>query len=159
MMMKAAMHTKTQSWRRRWLAGLLGLAMAGAAGALPLSEQEKTAVGTWYGEFSSGADKPLQRFLSTRQPDGTYVLQARLYEKGKPTTELRNKGLWGISNGLYFTVTTEVNGLRTDFKSPEVSNPYLVRALGPEVFEYQHIPSGNLLRAIRVDPEKARLPD
>ena len=144
----------------RWVRGLVACVAAAAAPAMAAqSDVEIMATGTWYGEGSPVPDKPLQRFLATRKPDGSYVLQARLYEKGKPTVELRNVGLWGISNGLYFTVTTEVNGMRTDPKSVEVTNPYLVRSLTAEAFEYQHIPSGNLFRVVRVDPVTTRLPD
>jgi hypothetical protein len=73
--------------------------------------------------------------------------------------ELLNKGLWGISNGLYFTVTTEVNGNKTDAKSPEVINAYLVQAINGNQFEYLHVASGNRFRVAKVDPATARLPD
>ncbi len=138
--------------------GALILALCSAAVAAP-SDQETLATGTWYGEFSAGADQPLQRFITTRQADGSFSLVARLYQKGRATTELRNKGLWGISNGLYFTVTTEVDGKRTDPSNAELTNPYLVRGLNSGAFEYQHIASGRLFRVTRVDPAITRLPD
>lgn len=142
----------------KWMAALALACFAAAAPAAP-SEQEAMAAGTWYGEFSGGAGQPLQRFLTTRAADGTFTLHARLYDKGRTTSELRNSGLWGVSNGMYFTVTTEINGKRTDFRSADVTNPYLVRNLTAISFEYQHIPSGHMFRVTRVDPATARLPD
>ena len=138
---------------------VLALTLASPVLADKQSDQEKLAIGTWYGEFSPGPNQPLQRFINTRQADGSYTVQARLYEKGRFISELRNRGLWGISNGLYYTVTTEVNGEKTDLKNPEVTHPYLVRSINPTVFEYQHIASGNKFRVLRVDPATVRLPD
>ncbi len=136
----------------------LALVACGAAAAAP-SEQEALATGTWYGEFSAGPDQPLQRFLTTRSADGTFILVARMYGAGRATSELRNKGLWGLSNGMYFTVTTEVDGKRTDPRNAELVNPYLVRSLAGGTFEYQHIPSGRVFSVKRVDPAITRLPD
>jgi len=135
------------------------LALVPAAAAAGPSDQERMAVGTWYGEFSPGAGQPLQRFINTRRDDGTFTVVARLYQQGKPPQELRNSGLWGVSNGLYFTVTTEVGGQRTDTKKPDVNHVYLVRALTADSFEYQHVQSGNVFRVTRADPATARLPD
>lgn len=151
-----------QMFRRLWFrvlgCGALACALCGAAAAAP-SEQEALATGTWYGEFSAGPDQPLQRFLTTRSADGTFALVARLYDRGRSTSELRNKGLWGVSNGMYFTVTTEVDGKRTDPRTADLVNPYLVRSLVAGSFEYQHIPSGRIFRVMRVDPAMTRLPD
>jgi hypothetical protein len=122
------------------------------------SEPEALATGTWYGEFSGGSNQPLQRFLTTRLADGTFTLRARVYDKGR-FQELNNQGLWGISNGLYFTVTTEVDGKRADFRTADVTNPYLIRKLAGNDFEYQHIPSGRIFHVKRVDPATAHLPD
>lgn len=151
-------HLKQQG--ARLLSGLLfALTLAPPVWANQQAGQEKLAVGTWYGEYAPAPNQPLQRFIVTRLADGSFSLQARLYEKGKIVSDLRNRGLWGISNGMYFTVTTEVNGERTDFKNPGVTHPYLVRTLSQGEFEYQHIPSGNKFRVVRVDPATARLPD
>lgn len=150
---------RTPSSRLLRSIAVLAVGLAAAVATATPSGQEAQATGTWYGEFSAGADQPLQRFLTTRSADGTYTLVARMYDKGRPTSELRNKGLWGISNGLYFTVTTEVDGKRTDPRSGETSNPYLVRSLAGDSFEYQHIPSGRVFRVMRVDPASTRLPD
>ena len=147
-----------QFFRSLWWTAALLLALCGAAAAAP-SEQEALATGTWYGEFSAGLGQPLQRFLTTRSADGTFTLVARLYEQGRATSQLQNKGLWGVSNGMYFTVTTEIDGERTDPRNGDLVNPYLVRSLVAGTFEYQHIPSGRVFRATRVDPAITRLPD
>lgn len=154
-------HRHHLAMRRLMMASLLALAgwAPGPAMATGLSAQEQLAVGTWYGEFSAGAGQPVQRFINTRLADGTYALVARMYDKGKPTAELRNRGLWGISNGLYFTITTEINGQRVDPAKADVAQPYLVQSLNGTSFEYAHIGSGNRFRVTRVDPATARLPD
>lgn len=152
---------KTSHPARAGLAALLVACACHAAAGAPqqVSMQEQLAVGTWYGEFSGGADKPLQRFLMTRNADGSFTLTARMYERGKLSAELVNTGLWGVSNGMYFTYTTRVNAADTDRKDPAVVNPYLIRKLTDSEFVYQHIPSGNEFRVIRVNPATARLPD
>lgn len=144
----------------RWLKALsalvLAAALAPAALAAP-SEAETLAIGTWYGEYTE-AGAPTQRFLTTRFPDGTFVLRARMYDKGS-TTELVNRGLWGVSNGLYFTITTEINGQRTDPRNPQTTNNYIVQKQSPTEFEYKHLASDRSFRVVRVDPVNARLPD
>lgn len=142
-----------------WVIACFWLALVPAAWAAGLSDQERMAAGTWYGEFSSGAGQPLQRFINTRHEDGTFSVVARLYEKGKPATELRNSGLWGVSNGLYFTITTEIGGQRTDTKRADINHAYLIRALTADAFEYQHVQSGNMFRVTRANPATVRLPD
>jgi len=152
------MQSSRAHWSHVLAAGVLALACCLPATAAP-SEQETLATGTWYGEFSPGPGQPLQRFLTTRLADGTFMLVARLYENGRAKSELRNAGLWGISNGLYFTVTTEVDGKRLDPRNAEMANPYLIRSLAAGTFEYQHIASGRLFRVKLVDPAITRLPD
>jgi hypothetical protein len=151
------MQTFLNGWAMRMSALVLAFAACVPA-ALASSDQESLAIGTWYGEVSTPG-QPLQRFLTSRAPNGTFVLQTRLYDKGRAISELRNSGLWGISNGMYFTFTTEVNGKQTDSSRSEMTNPYLVRSLNATSFEYQHIPSKGIFRVIRVDPATARLPD
>lgn len=136
---------------------------APASAVAQVSLAERTLVGTWYGESgftgatgASGAQ--LQRFLTTRRADGTYSLEVRTYENGKPTVRLTNTGLWGISNGLFFTVTTEVDGRQTAIREPTYTAAYLVRSIGGNEFAYQHIGSGRELQVVRTGPD-TRLPD
>lgn len=144
----------------RWLKPLLVLVLAATAATAAVaapSDAESQAVGTWYGEFAeTGA--PAQRFLTTRLPDGTYILRARLYDKSPPT-ELVNRGLWGISNGLYFTITTEINGQAVDARNAQAANHYLVQSQSATELVYRHLPSNRSFRVVRVDPATARLPD
>jgi hypothetical protein len=123
------------------------------------SVAEERMAGTWYGEFSAGGPAPSQRFLTTRRADGTFTLQARMYEGGKVVAEARNGGMWGISNGMYFTVTTEINGAPSDAKRPDAINAYLVKSVDADRFEYVHVATGNRFVVTRVDPARARLPD
>lgn len=139
------------------LACCLACALPATAG--PPSESEQLMVGTWYGEFAPDPSKPVQRFITTRNADGSFALHARLYDHGKVIGELRNRGIWGVSNGMYFTVTTEVNERKTDPRIPDVINAYLVQVLAGNDFEYVHVASGNRFKVARVPPGTARLPD
>ncbi|MGE0329417.1 MAG: hypothetical protein AB7P37_01840 [Ramlibacter sp.] len=147
------------TWMARLAAACAIGLMAHLPGAWAASEHETLAAGSWYGEVPATADQPLQRFMTQRQPDGTFTLLTRLYQNGRAVSELRNAGLWGVSNGLYFTITTEINGKRTETRTTELSNAYLIRSLTAEAFEYQHIASGRMFRVKRVDPAITRLPD
>ena len=150
---------------RAWCAiALLALAATNAL-AQEQSIAEQRMVGTWYGEFAPSASSPMkrsitaQRFITVRRADGTFTLQARMYQDGKKVAEARNSGMWGISNGMYFTVTTEVNGKPSDAKRPEAINAYLVKALDANRFEYMHVASGSQFTVTRADPANVRLPD
>lgn len=123
------------------------------------SDAEKLMVGSWYGESAPSSGKLLQRFVTTRHADGTYSLHARLYDKGKVVADMRHGGLWGVSHGLYFTITTEVNGRKSSPRSSDAMNAYSVQALGADSFEYVHVASGNRFRVRRLAPTAARLPD
>ena len=138
---------------------LVAAALAASAVAAQHSDFEEKMVGTWYGEFAPEANAPLQRFLTTRKDDGTFTLQARVYQGNKLVAEARNAGLWGVSNGMYFTVTTEVNGTRSDPKVPEAINAYLVQSMQADRFEYVHFATGRRFVVTRVDGATARLPD
>ncbi|RZJ15260.1 MAG: hypothetical protein EOO54_18720 [Haliea sp.] len=133
---------------------------ATSSGAARASFPEQALTGSWYGESgaSTVAGAQTQRFLTTRRADGTYSLEVRTYEMGKPTVKLTNTGLWGISNSLFFTLTTEVNGQRTAIREPAYTSAYLVRSITANEFVYQHIASGKELRVVRTSPD-ARLPD
>lgn len=139
----------------------LGLALTAAVGqvatAAPQSDAESSLTGTWLGEFRPSPDQPLQRFVTSRRADGTFELVARLYDPQKPVQEVVNSGLWGVSNGLYFTVTTVVNGQTTDVKSPDAVNSYVVQSLRPNEFAYRHLLSGYTFQVRRV-PDDTRLP-
>jgi hypothetical protein len=138
-----------------WLLGLCIGASGWATQALagPPSADESTLVGTWLGEYAPAPGAPVQRFLTKRAPDGTFTLVSRMYEAGKAPTELVNTGIWGISNGMYFTVTSSVNGMPTNTRNPETISPYLVRELQKDSFTFQHVLTGVLLKVSRVAPE------
>jgi hypothetical protein len=148
---------------RRALRAAFALMLVASFGAdadeVAHSPDEQALVGTWYGEFLPELNAPLQRFITVRKADGTFTLHARMYQNDKLIGEAKNNGLWGISNGIYFTVTTEVNGVRSDPKLPQAINAYLVKSVKPDRFEYVHFATGRDFVVTRVDPAKARLPD
>lgn len=144
---------------RIWVLGLcMGFSIwATHALAGPPSADETALVGTWLGEYAPAPGAPVQRFLTQRAADGTFTLVSRMYEPGKAPTELVNTGIWGISNGMYFTVTSSVNGIPTNTRNPETISPYLVRDLQKDTFTFQHVLTGVLLKVSRVAPD-TRLP-
>jgi hypothetical protein len=145
------------------LRALFAIVLLAPAATTALAQEQSMAeqrmVGTWYGEFAPSASSPAQRFITVRRADGTFTLQARMYQDGKKVAEARNSGMWGISNGMYFTVTTEVNGKPSDAKRPEAINAYLVKVLDANRFEYMHVASGSQFTVTRADPANVRLPD
>jgi hypothetical protein len=145
---------------RRWLAaaavGLLALCCAAPGFAQDHNAKAQDAVGTWVGEVKEG--NKVERFITVREADGTYSVHARIYENGKGTSDIRNSGLWGISNGLYFTVITEVNGTKADMRNPQLSNSYIIQLLDANTFEYTHLASGYRFRVVRAQPG-TKLPD
>ena len=148
----------------RAILALVVLALLLAAASVHAAEpqhsvDEQRMVGTWYGEFAPQPNAPVQRFITIRKADGTFTLQARIYEGGKMAAEARNAGLWGISNGMYFTVTTQVNGKRSDPKLPEAINAYLVQSIDANRFEYVHFASGRKFVVTRIEDGKATLAD
>ena len=140
---------------RTWVLGLCIGASGWASQAMagPPSADEVTLTGTWLGEYRPMPNAPVQRHLTTRNADGTFTLTARMYEPGKTPSELVNTGIWGVSNGMYFTVTTAVNGTPTNTRNPETISPYLVRDLQKDSLSFQHVLSGVVLKAARVAPE------
>lgn len=145
------------SLNRRWLLPLL----LGAWGAPALAEQliqppsqaESSLVGTWYGEFTHGL--PVQRFLVTRHADGSFTMQAKVYESGAVAFEIHSAGRWGVSNGLYAVVTTEQSVLppQANAQPQEVVSLYEVQALEPDRFSYRHALSQRVFHARRVSPD------
>jgi hypothetical protein len=124
---------------------------------LQLSPAEAALQGVWTWELSAG-DGAVSRFLIQRRADGQFTLIARTYQPGRPTTELANGGLWGVSNGLYFTVTTQINGQRIGTRDSALYNPYVIVALEGDVLRYLHLPTGMEIRTRKV-PADFRLPD
>lgn len=129
--------------------------MAAPAGAASPAELALQGLWTWEYQPEGGA---LQRFLLERRADGTFTLVSRSYTAGRATTELVNTGLWGVSNGLYFTVTTQVNGQRVNVRDSALYNPYVIVGLQGEELRYLHLPTGIELRTRKV-PATTRLPD
>lgn len=121
------------------------------------SAAEAALQGVWAWELTAPGGA-LSRFLIQRRPDGNFTLISRTYAAGRATAELVNGGLWGVSNGLYFTVTTEVNGQRVDTRDSALYNPYVILALEGDVLRYRHLPTGLELRTLKVRPD-TRLPD
>lgn len=121
------------------------------------SAAEVALRGVWAWEYTAPGGE-LSRFLMQRRPDGTFTLLSRTYRTGRPSTELVNGGLWGVSNGLYFTVTTEVNGQRVSTRDSALYHPYIILALEGDVLRYLHLPSGTEFRTRKVAPE-TRLPE
>lgn len=151
--------TRISATPLRTLLAIAALGVATHAASQDRSAAEMRMTGTWQGEFSPSAQAPVQRFITVRRDDGTFSVHARMYQGGRMVAEVRNAGLWGISNGMYFTVTTDVNGVKSDPKSPEATSAYLVQALEADRFDYVHVASGSRFVVRRIDPAAARLPD
>lgn len=123
----------------------------------PRSWLEKAVTGSWYGE-TGPASAPTQRFITTRRADGSFTLELRTYTPGKPTLTISNSGVWSISNGLFLTVVTRVNGRPVNAREAIFTSAYAVRSISGNEFQYQHVLTGTELKVVRVFPD-FRLPD
>lgn len=126
---------------------------AGGASAAELALQ-----GVWIWDYQPTEGGPLQRFLLERRADGSFTMVSRSYTAGRATSQLVNAGLWGVSNGLYFTVTVQVDGQRVNMRDSALYNPYVIVGLQGEELRYVHLPTGIELRTRKV-PATTRLPD
>ena len=135
-------------------------APAAVEGASPrFSHAEQLMVGTWFGDaVLPGKPETLQQFLATRRADGTYTLEVRNYQEGRMRQRIVNSGVWGISNGIYVTLTTDVEGQKTVLSDPSYTQVYVLRGLSANEFRYTHVGSGREFRVVRSTAD-FRLPD
>lgn len=123
------------------------------------STAEQILVGTWFGEaVLPGTPETLQQFLATRRADGSYTLEVRNYQEGRMRQRLVNSGVWSISNGIFVTLTTDIEGKKTTLSDPSFTQVFAVRGLTANEFRYQHLASGREIRVVRSTPD-FRLPD
>ena len=110
-------------------------------------------IGKWYGSQAL-KDGGIREELAYKAEDGTYQLEFQFSDKdGKKTTQIE-VGNWGISGSTYFSI---FRGWMKDSKL-KPSNPkshsnydaYRIIELNDEIFEYQHMNSGNKYKLKRV---------
>lgn len=126
--------------------------------SLTLSQKEawSMVVGKWYGSqpTKNGGKK---EEIHENLPDGTYKVTFRVIDPEKVAKESVEVGQWGVCGPIYFSIFR--GWVRGDRFSP--SNPsdpynydaYRIIKLGNEVFEYEHVTTGNhyVIRKVPLD--------
>jgi hypothetical protein len=119
-------------------------------------------IGKWLGE-SNVSDGSKVRELIDRHADGTFVVYFHFAENGKDR-EQTEAGYWGISGGIYFTLTrTMKDGARfvpVNVKDPTYYDAYKALSLSPSEFVYKSLASGEQFSVKRVgeDSSSERVP-
>lgn len=114
-------------------AAVVTMALALALGSVAAKAQDLT--GRWYGEGYQG--RIYLHWITERMPGGFFAVEFRQYEECRLVREQKESGRWSFKDGLYSTVTTEING-----KSVAFSDDYIVDSLEADVFRYHHREKG-----------------
>ena len=93
----------------------------------------------WEGEiFTKDGDK--RSWVMERFPDGTYRVSFRVVSPGNKEIQQVEVGLWGISGGVYFTLTRGVlendQVVPADTTDPTLYDAYRIISLTDQTFEY-----------------------
>lgn len=108
---------------------------------LKYTQKEKwnLMVGKWFG-FQPTKDGGQRKWLAERNPNGTYVITFRSYEKDGSYRESVEVGEWGISGSIYFTIfKARVIGAElypVDPTDPYNRDAYNIVSLNKKRFEY-----------------------
>lgn len=118
---------------------LLGAAMATAFEASQLT-------GRWYGE--SDRDGQQHRFLITRNADGSFVMDYRIYFDGTLMVARSQAGEWSLKDSTtYWTRTTKITDDTGSYAPPTATgyyeDLYTIVALDAAQIKTRHQRSGN----------------
>jgi hypothetical protein len=99
-----------------------------------------TVAGRWYGVESQPreSDSPVHWILE-RHGDGTFDLTTFEERNCKVVAFTRESGRWSLSNGLYSTVTTEVNGKKVDSSKRYYQDIYALEEVTSDRIAYTSI--------------------
>ena len=102
-------------------------------------EKRNLMIGKWLGEMKDEKGN-LQKWLTTRFPDGTYKIQFRTPNEENNYKEQVEVGLWGISGPIYFTIMkgwiTESQFVPSDPKNPTYYDAYEIIEISQNKFKY-----------------------
>lgn len=118
-----------------------------------LAAQRSNLIGKWYGR-TSVKEGGVREWLRELRVDGTFTIKFKVTDGKKKVTEQVEAGYWGISPGIYFSLTREIL-LRAGFSALDVTNPtfydaYTILELKPESFKYQSTETGEIYETFKV---------
>ncbi len=121
-----------------------------------LATQRSSLIGKWYGK-TSVKEGGVREWLRELRVDGTFTIKFKFTDEKKKVTEQVEAGHWGVSPGVYFSLTREVL-LGTGYSALDVTNPTLyddhkILKLGPEYFKYQSNETGTIYETFKVSEE------
>lgn len=116
--------------------------------SVSFSQEEawRMMVGKWYGSQPTKNGGKKQE-ITEKQPDGTFKITFKITDPEKGIKESIEVGQWGLSGPIYFSIFRGwVKGEHYSPSNP--SDPYNYDAyhiinLSNEVFEYEHVTTGN----------------
>ena len=136
------------TWRTLMLLSLLMLAACKTTRTLRMAH----VIGTWHGSSMQphNSDFPIH-WVVDRSAGGTFSVT--LYEE-KPcglSVLSREAGRWGLSNGFYTAVTTQVDGEAVDASNPFYQDVYEVLGSSRRQFRYRSITHDITFESTRVN--------
>jgi hypothetical protein len=117
----------------KWRIALLVLALA-SADVGPLSAQ--SIVGKWLGLESP--QQQVKCWLNNRRQDGTFDVTF-LVAAPFGLRQQVEQGTWSFADGLYSTITTQIDGRTVNPADPQFRDTYRVIKLTEDKFVYSHI--------------------
>lgn len=116
-------------------------------------QQRSRLVGKWFGDArTKDGGRRLQ--ITQRAPNGTYKVTFRVFEPSGQTWEQSEVGFWGVSGGVYFTITKGwVDGDSFSEANPtdaSLNDAYQIVELTQDRFIYRALQSGNEYSLSRV---------
>ena len=110
-------------------------------------------IGAWLGE-SPVKDGSTVKWLLKRASDGTYKVQFRITDARKMQRDQFETGFWGISGGVYFTLTRAMieNGrlIPVDTKDASFYDAYKILSSSPSEFKYKSLSTQEVFTVKRV---------
>jgi hypothetical protein len=130
------------------LALAAGAILAGCASA-PRPVSAERLAGCWVGEDVQPVVRRKTAWRMERRPDGSFTVAFRPLE-GPPAPVQTEQGQWRWRDGLYTTITTQVDGRPVDVRNPNYTDTYEVRSLTDTDMSYVHTRLGAMFTAKRV---------
>ena len=110
-------------------------------------------VGRWYGNQPK-KDGGSHRFIKDKKRDGTYEITFRFCEPDGQYEEQTERGRWGHSRAIYFTIVEKISfsgiDIDTDAEDPRTYDAYEIISLDEDTFVYKWLYDGSVFTAKRV---------
>ena len=112
----------------------------------------KLLTGKWYGSQPT-KDGGIKQEVVERKSNGTYRISFKVKSKSGAITQSEEYGEWGTSGSIYFSIFKgfiEAGKESSVNVEPYNFDAYRIITLNPEVFEYEHVTTGNKYTVKRV---------